>query len=86
MSQPFTRDPVTVAAALQGAFAIMAARIDARQDSRLLVDNELVAREVNELVSLTLGRLDEALGRAMTGNGPAERDAAADEAAGAHTV
>ena len=86
MSQPFTRDPVTVAAALQGAFAVMGARIDARQDSRLLVDNDLVAREVNELVSLTLGRLDEALGGATAGDGPAGRDAGGLKGDGVPTV
>jgi hypothetical protein len=37
----------------------MAARIGARQDSRLLVDNQLIADEVHEIVSLTLGRLEE---------------------------
>ena len=60
MIQPFTRDPVTVAAALQGAFAVMSARIEARQDSRLLVDNQLIADEVYEIVSLTLGKLEAA--------------------------
>ena len=61
-SGSFRTDPVTVAAVVRGAFAIMAARIDARQDSRLLVDNQLVADEVSEIVSLTLGKLDEGLG------------------------
>lgn len=63
MSSQLSRtDPATVAAVVQGAFAIMAARIDARQDSRLLVDNQLVADEVYEIVSLTLGKLDDGLG------------------------
>ncbi len=58
MTQRFSADPVTVAAVVQGAFRIMAARIDARQDSRLLVDNELVVSEAYELVSLMLIKLD----------------------------
>lgn len=62
MSQRFSSDPVTVAAAVQGAFRIMAARIDARQDSRLLVDNELVTAEAFELASLMLSKLDAGLG------------------------
>ena len=61
MPQPFRTDPVTVAAALQGAYAVMAARIGSRQDSRLLVDNDLVAREVCDLVRLTLDKLDAGL-------------------------
>ncbi len=58
MPESLRSDPVTLAAAVQGAFAVMAARIDARQDSRLLVDNELVAAEVYELVSMTLEKLE----------------------------
>jgi hypothetical protein len=58
MSQRFGSDPVTVAAALRGAFAVVAARIEARMDSRLS-DNERVADEVSELASLVLARMDE---------------------------
>jgi hypothetical protein len=63
MQERFGTNPVTVAAALHGAFAVMAARIAARQDSRLLVDNELVAAEVCELASLALRGLDERAAR-----------------------
>ena len=65
--QPSRTDPLTVAAAVQGAFAVMAARIGARQDSRLLVDNDLVTREVIDLVSLTLDKLDDRLGAGLGG-------------------
>lgn len=69
MSQSAPHDSETVAAALQGAFAVMAARIGARQDSRLLVDNQLIADEVYEIVSLTLGKLQERSGAdVMRGN------------------
>ena len=76
MTRRFSSDPVTVAAAVQGAFAIMAARIEARQDSRLLVDNELVTAEVYELVSLTLQKLDEGFDTSAPASG-SEHDATA---------
>ena len=60
-AESFRTDPVTVAAVVRGAFNVMAARIDARQDSRLLVDNQLIADEVYEIVSLTLAKLDDGL-------------------------
>ena len=62
MPQGLRADPATLAAVVEGAFAVMAARIGARQDSRLLVDNELVAREVCDIVALSLEKLDERLG------------------------
>ncbi len=59
MAESFRSDPMAVAAAVRGAFAVMAARIEARQDSRLLVDNHRIADEVYDIVALTLDRLDQ---------------------------
>ena len=62
MSQRLSSDPVTVAAALRGAFEIVAARIQARTDSRL-ADNEIVADAVCELTTMVLDKMDERAAR-----------------------